>query len=160
MWRFLGQESNQSYSCPPTPQPQQPRIWAVSATYTTARGNTRSLIHWARQGIEPTTSWFLVGVHFCCAMMGTPCKSVCNLPSNLTHLPLFCLHRIPTVNITEASDVKNYNIVVKNMALVFETWLPSCVTSGKSLNLSVLQFCLYKMEAIARSLSQCCLVMW
>ena len=30
-------------------------------TYTTAHGNTRSLTHWARPGIEPTTSWFLVG---------------------------------------------------------------------------------------------------
>ena len=30
-------------------------------TYTTAHGNARSLIHWARPGIEPTTSWFLVG---------------------------------------------------------------------------------------------------
>ena len=27
---------------------------------TTAHGNTRSLIHWERPGIEPTTSWFLV----------------------------------------------------------------------------------------------------
>ena len=30
-------------------------------TYTTAHGNTRSLTHWVRPGIEPTTSWFLVG---------------------------------------------------------------------------------------------------
>ena len=29
-------------------------------TYTTAHGNTRSLTHWARPGIEPVTSWFLV----------------------------------------------------------------------------------------------------
>ena len=29
-------------------------------TYTTAHSNTRSLTHWARPGIEPTTSWFLV----------------------------------------------------------------------------------------------------
>ena len=33
---------------------------ARSVTYTTAHGNTRSLTHWARPGIEPTTSWFLV----------------------------------------------------------------------------------------------------
>lgn len=44
------------------------------------------------------------------------------------------------------------------MALVFEAWLTSCVTSGKSLNLSVLQFCVYEMEVIISSLSQCCLV--
>lgn len=46
---------------------------------------------------------------------------------------LFMAKEIPTANITEASDVRHYNIVVKNMALVFETWLPSCVTSGPSL---------------------------
>ena len=31
------------------------------ATYTTAHGNPRSSTHWARPGIEPLTSWFLVG---------------------------------------------------------------------------------------------------
>ena len=30
-------------------------------TYTTVHGNTGSLTHWARPGIEPETSWFLVG---------------------------------------------------------------------------------------------------
>ena len=30
-------------------------------TYTTAHGNTRSLTHWARPGIKPTSSWMLVG---------------------------------------------------------------------------------------------------
>ena len=44
---------------PPTPQPQQYRIQATYATYTTANGNAGSLIHWARPGIEPATSWFL-----------------------------------------------------------------------------------------------------
>ena len=43
-------------------QPQQHRIWAVSATCTTAYGNTRSLTQWGRPGIKPTTSWFLVGL--------------------------------------------------------------------------------------------------
>ena len=32
----------------------------VSATYTTAHGNTRSLTHLARPGIEPVSSWILV----------------------------------------------------------------------------------------------------
>ena len=53
--------SNQSYSCWPTPQPQQHQIWAASATCNTAHGNARHLTHWVRTGIEPTTSWFLVG---------------------------------------------------------------------------------------------------
>ena len=36
------------------------QIWAMSVTYTTAHGNTRSLTHWVRLGIEPTSSWMLV----------------------------------------------------------------------------------------------------
>ena len=32
----------------------QHRIWATSATYTTAHGSARSLTHWARPGIKPT----------------------------------------------------------------------------------------------------------
>ena len=35
-------------------------IRATAATYTTVHGNTRSLAHWMRPGIEPETSWFLV----------------------------------------------------------------------------------------------------
>jgi len=41
----------------------------MSATYTTAQGNTRSLTHSA---IEPAASWFLVGFVNHCATMGTP----------------------------------------------------------------------------------------
>ena len=40
---------------------QQHRIRAASATHTTAHGNAGSLTHGARPGIEPTTSWVLVG---------------------------------------------------------------------------------------------------
>ena len=43
------------------PEPQQHQIQATSVTHTTAHGNTRSLTHRARPGIEPTTPWFLVG---------------------------------------------------------------------------------------------------
>ena len=42
-------------------QPQQSMIQAAFATYTTAHSNAESLTHWARPGIEPETSWFLVG---------------------------------------------------------------------------------------------------
>ena len=55
------QARGQSCSRWPTPQPQQHQIQALSATYTTAHGNTGSSAHWARPGIEPATSWFLVG---------------------------------------------------------------------------------------------------
>ena len=53
--------SNWSCSSWPMPQPQQHQIWAVSATWTTAHSNAGSLTQRARPGIEPTTSWFLVG---------------------------------------------------------------------------------------------------
>ena len=53
--------SNWSCNCQPTPQPQSHGIWAASATYTTAHSNTRCLTHWARPGMEPETSWLLVG---------------------------------------------------------------------------------------------------
>ena len=45
IWRFPGQESNQSCSRQPTPEPQQHRILAAPVTYTTAHGNARSLTH-------------------------------------------------------------------------------------------------------------------
>ena len=61
MWKFPGQGSNQSCSYQLIPQPQQCGIWAASATYTTAHSNTRSLTHWARPGMEPTSSWKPVG---------------------------------------------------------------------------------------------------
>ena len=43
----------------PMPQSEQYRIWAASATYTTAHGNTGALTHWARPGMEPASSWIL-----------------------------------------------------------------------------------------------------
>ena len=42
------------------PQQWQCQIWVSSATRTTAHGNARSLIHWARPWIEPESSWILV----------------------------------------------------------------------------------------------------
>jgi len=62
IWKFPGWGSNPSYSCQPMPQPQQCSIQATSATYTTAHGNAGSLTHWARPGIAPTISRFLVGL--------------------------------------------------------------------------------------------------
>ena len=53
--------SNWSCSYQPTPQPQQHRIRATSATHTTAHGNAGSLTHWARPGIEPMSSQIRVG---------------------------------------------------------------------------------------------------
>ena len=39
---------------------KQHRIWAASVTYTTAHSNAWSLTHWAKTGINPTSSWILV----------------------------------------------------------------------------------------------------
>ena len=47
-------------SCWPAPQPQQHQMGATSATYTVAQGNTRSLTHKARPGIECGSSWLLL----------------------------------------------------------------------------------------------------
>ena len=59
---YGGFQANQSYSCWPTPQSQQCRIWAASLTYTTAYGSTGSLTHWARAEFEPVSSWILVRI--------------------------------------------------------------------------------------------------
>ena len=36
-------------------------IWALSATYTAALGNAKSLTHWAGPGIKSASLWILVG---------------------------------------------------------------------------------------------------
>ena len=41
------------------PQPRLPQIWATSSTYVAACGNTGSLSHWTKPGIEPASSWTL-----------------------------------------------------------------------------------------------------
>ena len=56
IWKFLGQRLNGSYSCRSMPQPQQHQIWTTLANYATVCSNARSLTHWARLGIKPTSS--------------------------------------------------------------------------------------------------------
>ena len=78
--RFPGLQSNRSYSCRRMPEPPQRQIPAASATYTTAHGNAGSLTHWARPGIEPASSRFLVGFINCWATTRTPkCPTLMNL---------------------------------------------------------------------------------
>ena len=72
IWRFPGEGSNRNCSRRPMPEPQQHGIGATSVTHTTAHGNAGFPTHWARPGIEPTTSWFLVRFVNHWAMMGTP----------------------------------------------------------------------------------------
>ena len=64
--------SNWSCSCQRIPQAQQHPIRAVSVTYTTAPRNAGSLTHWVRPGIQPASSWMLVGFVNHWAMTGTP----------------------------------------------------------------------------------------
>ena len=45
---------------------------AASSTYTTAQGTAGSLSHWTRPGIEPASSWMLVGFVNYWATTGTP----------------------------------------------------------------------------------------
>ena len=59
IWKFPDQGSNPSYSCWPTPQPQQCVIQAKFATYNTAPRNAGSLTHRERPGIKPASSWIL-----------------------------------------------------------------------------------------------------
>ena len=44
-------------------KPTRPAHWiqATSVTYTRAHGNAGYLIFWSRPGIEPTSSWILIG---------------------------------------------------------------------------------------------------
>ena len=77
----------------PTPQLQKHGIQAASATYTTVHSNAGSLTQWARPGIEPTSSWMLVGFINHWAMTGTPrlplMWSTCNLSTDrISHLEL------------------------------------------------------------------------
>ena len=60
IWRFPGSGSNWTRSRRPTPKPLPCEMRAASATYTTARGNTGSLTHWARPGSKPGSSWVLL----------------------------------------------------------------------------------------------------
>ena len=62
IWKFLGSGSNWSCSCWPTPQLQQFWIWAASAACAPVCGNARSLTHWVKPGMEPTSSWTLCWV--------------------------------------------------------------------------------------------------
>ena len=81
-----GVESNWSQ---PTPQPQQRRIRAESATYTTARGNAGSLTHWERTGIEHTSSYILVGIINPWATRGTPSSPLFSIPLIFQHIHIY-----------------------------------------------------------------------
>ena len=77
IWRFPDQGSDWNCSLQPMSQPQQGQIQVTSATYTTAHGNTKPLIHRASEASDRTciltdTSW----THFCCTTAGTPLSGI------------------------------------------------------------------------------------
>ena len=84
------------YCCQPTPQPQQCQIWALAVTYTTAHGNTKSLIHWAKPGIEHVSSWLLDSFPLS-PTMGTPSMLFifrCSFVFSLPFLIMFMIYSV------------------------------------------------------------------
>ena len=72
------------------PELQQHQIWAASAMYTTVHSSVGYLTHWAKSGIEPATSWFLVGFVSAAPRWGLPLPCFCllfvvNMIINETH---------------------------------------------------------------------------
>ena len=61
---------------------------AMPDSNTTTQSNARSLTHWARPGIEPTTSWLLVG--FVYAAPQQEFQSFCFVDSILSYFALLC----------------------------------------------------------------------
>ena len=85
------------------------RIGAVAASLRHSHSNAKSLTHWSRPGIEPATSWFLVGFFSAEPWWELPALKLFQsgfshfeilwplhpeLPSrnSLLHCPAFCLH--------------------------------------------------------------------
>ena len=62
-------------------------VGSESSLWPTAHGNARPLTHWTRSGMEPTSSWILVGLVNCWAMTGTFSFYIFNLfPQLSRHL--------------------------------------------------------------------------
>ena len=61
-------------------------IRAMSATYTTAHDDDGFLTHWAGLGIEPSTSWFVVGFVNHWATRGTPGNFIFDNRSGMSFL--------------------------------------------------------------------------
>ena len=87
-------------------------IWVTSATYTAALGNARSLAHWVRPGIEPTSSWtYWVLTHW--ATTGTPSF---NLHHN--HLKNVFFTGVPVVTQWKQIQLGTMRLWVRSLALL------------------------------------------
>ena len=68
---------------------EQQRIQAASSTHTIAHSNAGSLTHWAEPGIEPATSWFLVG------FVSTEPRRELHYAVFLIHMPFLMYFLVP-----------------------------------------------------------------
>ena len=78
LWHMEVPRQGSNWSCSQQPTPEPHWIQAMSVTYTTAHSNSRSSTHWARPGIEPMSSWMLVGFVNHWATMGTKYRNYLN----------------------------------------------------------------------------------
>ena len=115
---------------------QNVSFWAESATYTTAHGNARSLTHWVRPGIKPTSSCILVGfitveplwelpTQFSYLLRWEHCRST--LPANFEDT----VQWLTTIT-TDAQTYSPHNIITidaqtysshKKVCVLWPTWL-------------------------------------
>ena len=83
-------------------------IRMLPPAYTTAHGNTRSLTYWVRPGIEPATSWFLVGF-----VATVPWRELLYWFLNLLGENLFSLQDILLINLL---------FLLWNVVFIFFCW--------------------------------------
>ena len=118
----------------PQPQPQPRGIWAASATHTTAHGCSGSLTHWARPGIELSSSWMLLGFVNHWATKGTPSVLFFSPLSAPLYMGAVCgppPNNYNTDSKGHSSQVTITNIVImKNFEIVGN--LPKCDTETQS----------------------------
>ena len=115
------------------PGPQQHKIQAAAVT-SGVHGNTRSLTHWARPGIEPTTSWFLVGFVNHWAIMEMPIIFSLQLIYNYNWfiVNFCCIAKWP-------SYAYIYMHIYTYIFMFFSYYLPSCsITSDLYSRISLL----------------------
>ena len=112
--------------CWPTPQPQQCSIWAVSVTYTTNHSNARSLTHWPREGIKPTSSWILVRF--------------------ISAIPQWELLFVDFLMVVILTRVKWYIIVVLNCIYITITNINHISMCFLAIHLSSLEKCLFRIS--------------
>ena len=55
IWKFPSKVSNRSCRCRPVSQPWQHQIWGSLVTCAIVYGNPKSLTHWVRPGIKPSS---------------------------------------------------------------------------------------------------------